>query len=1732
MKYSLLRGLNLRCHFKIPGHIFPYAAPSTEAFGENSPLGERQGCRSFSEGLGSPFRKPSTKASARRIKAASGWPFFWILFFGQAKKSIAVVGPRTDIKQPVATATQNPNTLLNKTLTQFLLLAILLTSTASWAGSPFYLTAERSFTNTEAPNVRLDYTLTDQPMLLRVLKANNLETFLDGQFNVSRSYEQPVSELNPGHYFAKGLNDAQSPLKLLRGMLDVEFRKSLKETNFSGSVLTVTEKPLVSVPQQVLVAPPKGFTVVKESYLDLLRNGQQTHDLGWWFNEDTWSEHRYKVRQVALDPLPDGIYLLQAVQGKNEAQCLIQVSSLAVQVKQSSEQLLVRAMNRDLQPLAGAKVSYRDGRGRWQTLPASTNAAGELSFNSPDGVLDGKLLVRVDAPAAKSGEAARTALTATDFLPTQAKDDAVFVMTDRPIFKPGETFYYKGIVRNLQDGQLRIPAFQSKQTDVSLIRADGNATGLQGQTQLTDFGSFSGSFDLDPSQAPGLYRLLAEIDHKAYGGEFRVRDYIKPTFYLEWLDRSPVVQVGQPFKLKFRAKRYSGGVPQNVKFEVFLYRKKFEAPQFVTEAGAGLAAGNDYFGQVKSAAPLTQPQRLYSSIEERQAVDASNPWETAAKLDESGDGSFEFTVPAADQTDPNKQKPDQEWIYSLMVRAQDAVGGNAILTDSIYATLSEAQPAVRFNKTVAAVGDQDLQLLLQSSYADGKPAAKAGGVVDVMLENPGSGKRNLVKLDFATDERGQQKLTIPALKEFGRLTAVARLESLDGRNLNHPASSQPSTLIVAGSGGEAVADNPELELYTPTTILSPGEQAKVFALLPKAWGNNESGAIWETVAGGRLFDSRSAQAQGRSRWFEVTAKPEYGTGFYHTVTVPVAGGKYKEQTLGFRIVPWEKRLQIAIEPEKAETEPLKPTQIKLQVKRADGSPAANTEIAVSIVDRAVYAVQAEFRPGIFDFFYPLQRSNLATFYSDDLQGYGYADLLRKPNFSLSALKSQSKLAKKAMRDTAGWFPHVVTDAKGSATIDVDMPANVTEWLVTAVASDKDGRIGETTGQFRSVTDIAVDMVGPQFLRQGDEVDVAVKLTNHLAQPVKLSGSISVPDALPLQSGETAPQAELAAKAEQLWPLRLSANDRQGAPALKVALTAPAGVRVGGAEEFEIPLKAAALPQVYSSVQQDNLLHVDLPAQFQPRQVTVRVNSGLLGATLQAAAMLVQYPYGCTEQLAHSTVPNLVLMDLIERAGLKPEQLGPLENTLKRAKQNAALGIRKLIQNQKSDGGFALWTSDSEATVPVTLIALQALKYANDLQVEGVNNAYFKGMDWLNNHAEGNAAADGFVLSGFATVGYAYNAPWQQQADFVEKLLADAHAGVGDLIVALRIVKAYESQNWHSFNQQFKDRPQLKTDLIKRLQLALDALDPSNHQQQRGELYNSLGFGFGLPSLISAGLGTLNEAQALPPALEAKLKRWLLQSQQNGYWQSTYDTAQVIFNSRELLSKEAAAAAKQNARSISVSSKDGFALGALQRIPGGYLGNFNRFGDTPDLSEIHLAELNADEIANATVSVEVPYPAVAARTAGLEVQRNFRRITAKGSELIDMSQALKPGDVVVSEVRVKRSADAGRLAPGSEYVVIEDGIPSLAEGLENDETYLADAKIQPKDDSYWANIKETQRYPDRIVRVAKLQAGGESTLYQVWRVARAGIASIPPASGFDMYNEAVQGNSLAGRVSVK
>jgi hypothetical protein len=83
--------------------LFPLCRTEHRSFWRDQPAGERQGCRSFSEGQ-EPLPKTLGKSEERRIKAASGSPFLWILSFGDAKESIAVAGPRTGVKLGFAIA--------------------------------------------------------------------------------------------------------------------------------------------------------------------------------------------------------------------------------------------------------------------------------------------------------------------------------------------------------------------------------------------------------------------------------------------------------------------------------------------------------------------------------------------------------------------------------------------------------------------------------------------------------------------------------------------------------------------------------------------------------------------------------------------------------------------------------------------------------------------------------------------------------------------------------------------------------------------------------------------------------------------------------------------------------------------------------------------------------------------------------------------------------------------------------------------------------------------------------------------------------------------------------------------------------------------------------------------------------------------------------------------------------------------------------------------------------------------------------------------------------------------------------------------------------------------------------------------------------------------------------------------------------------------------------------------
>ena len=1615
-------------------------------------------------------------------------------------------------------------------LTSSLALGALLSTSPLMAASRFYLTVERSFSNEERPKFRLDFVDDKKPLKIRVLRAKNLEGFLDGQLNISRAYEEPLSDINSGHYLVKGLNQVSSPLAILRDSLSIDFRKNFGGNEFNNPLPPKASDELAAAPQEVTLGPPRGFEQVREVFIDLQKGGAPTSGL----YEDWWGEESYQIRNLDLDPLPDGVYLLQALQEKYEAQALLQVSSLSIQVKQSGAQLVVRAIDRKGAAVSKLKASYRDGRGTWRDITGVTNASGELVLNNAEGLLDSRLVVRVQ------DDAGRTALTSTDFLLSSQAGDAVFLLTDRPIFKPGDEFSYKGILRQVKDGVVSSPKVSGEQGTVTVVRSDGTETELSESVTLSKHDSFSGSFTLDEAQTPGLYKVVSSVHEKTFAGELRVRDYIKPTFYLELGARDAAIKPGEPFNFELNARRFAGGVPQGVKYEVFIYRKRFEAPQWVEESGGGLTAGDDYFGEVRTSTALTQPQRIYSSVEERFGKDGSadqDPWSSAATFDDSGSAKVTVVVPQVPAKDL-----EQDWIYTIVVRSQDARGSQANLSENVSVTQSEAIPSLRFKHAVVADNKEPIELIVGAFRPDGGTAAKAKGSIEVMAEG---NERPIGVYDFVTADDGRAVVSLPAGTPSGRLSARATLKSIDGVEFKRVAQSETAQCVVASSEGATLVQNSQLELVTDSSVLAPGDHARVLALLPIGWGSgNDHGTVWETVSGAKIFSTSARDFTGRSSWFDVEAKAEYGTGFYHTITVPVAAGKYQERTLSFRVVPLDKRLSIQITPEAEIAEPLKPFTIKMSVNDALGKPAADTELAVSIVDRAVYSVQPEFRPHIVEFFYPLARLNVGTFYSDDLQGYGYADQLKQPNFRMAALKSRSQPQKRDMRDTAGWFPHVVTDSKGYAEVNAQMPANLTQWVVTVVAADKDTRVGEARAMFRSATDLSVEPQIPLFMRTGDSVTATLGYSNSTKEALQVSANLSSSGALDIAGADTAKSLKLEGVAlpaggESTTPLILNAAQVAAGGLLTLATESVPQSRSGGERNYDLEVHSSDLLQtVVAHPAGLGFLSFDPVKDASVKQIKVRVVNGLLGAALAAGAELVSYPYGCTEQLVHTTIPNLLLLDILAKANLPADQLSALGLTkaAEKARQNAELGLKKILANQKKDGGFSLWPSEAEADVTTSVIAARALRLAVELNLGNASSALSRTTSWVSEQVKKPGPAGlseakllrAFELEKLVQAGADYEII-DQLAEFLQEVADKPEAAAfGELVSALNIYSLVESRYWI---QEKINRPQLKQMLASAVSTRLKALNMEQYTHEVAEDFEQLGFSYGQPLVLASALGALNAAGALDDATRASVSARLTEQLQRGWWGSTFDSGEVIFALRGLLEKEAGEQ-KAEKRKISVVSADGSAIGELQSFPGGAAATLSFKGE---IQPIRLSDVRSGDYAFATAQLEVPLASVKPVNNGLAVERELLKIATSGTTALTGSGAAQPlhvGDVVVSAVKVTRSDAWGEGRAPSEFIVIEDPVPALAEAIESDREYLADAKLVTDQPTYWGSVRDTIRYPDKTVRILKLAPGASYTMYQVWRVGFSGAVALPATTAFDMYNDALSGNSAAAQVLVK
>jgi hypothetical protein len=264
----------------------------------------------------------------------------------------------------------------------------------------------------------------------------------------------------------------------------------------------------------------------------------------------------------ASDRLPPGFYLAEVTSPEGGAsRSVLVVGRTALTLKTSAQEYWVWAVDMGTgQPLSGRRIQAVRANG--QVLGTATTGADGLA-QIPGAVVD-----KSNTPLALMEDGGDVALVTANWnngiapynydFPTYglSGDTQGALYTERPIYRPGQTVYFKGLLRADDDGRYSLPAV--KQVGIVINDRDGNPVYSQ-TLALGAFGTFSGEYTLATAAPLGDYSINTSTENIYLHGGFSVQEYRKPEYLVDVTAAQPSVINGESIQATAQATYFFGG---------------------------------------------------------------------------------------------------------------------------------------------------------------------------------------------------------------------------------------------------------------------------------------------------------------------------------------------------------------------------------------------------------------------------------------------------------------------------------------------------------------------------------------------------------------------------------------------------------------------------------------------------------------------------------------------------------------------------------------------------------------------------------------------------------------------------------------------------------------------------------------------------------------------------------------------------------------------------------------------------------------------------------------------------------------------------------------------------------------------------------------------------------------------------------------------------------------------
>lgn len=290
----------------------------------------------------------------------------------------------------------------------------------------------------------------------------------------------------------------------------------------------------------------------------------------WSAKLPTENDYQTHTTEVSVPKLTNGYHIIIAspspdAQENFYAFGIVQVTNMALVHKSYPENSIFQLTDRNTgKPIANQKVefSYTEQRTRKElTKTMTTDVTGSIVFNNEYSLRNVHVHVKSETETAYFGN--------YYIYKSSGSRDAdpkvsLFFFTDRSIYRPSQTAFFKGILVKTNDKKSTV--FENQKVTVTL--RDANYQEVAEQTFTTnEYGSIQGEFIIPNSGLTGNFSLQANAE--GYGNvgntHFSVEEYKRPKFEATFLPVKESYAVNDDVIAKGNAKAFAGSVISDAK---------------------------------------------------------------------------------------------------------------------------------------------------------------------------------------------------------------------------------------------------------------------------------------------------------------------------------------------------------------------------------------------------------------------------------------------------------------------------------------------------------------------------------------------------------------------------------------------------------------------------------------------------------------------------------------------------------------------------------------------------------------------------------------------------------------------------------------------------------------------------------------------------------------------------------------------------------------------------------------------------------------------------------------------------------------------------------------------------------------------------------------------------------------------------------------------------------------